>query len=99
LTKPEKIYLNNPNLHFAYCDNKEIGTLREVFFASMIEGYSTVVPKQGDFLVEDKYIVEVGGKGKKYKQIKDLNNSFVVADNIEIGSGNKIPLWLFGFLY
>jgi len=99
LTKPEKIYLNNPNLHFAYCDNKEIGTLREVFFASMLEGYSTVVPKQGDFLVEDKYIVEVGGKGKKYKQIKDLDNSFVVADNIEIGSGNKIPLWLFGFLY
>ena len=99
LTKPEKIYLNNPNLHFAYCDNKEIGTLREVFFASMLEGYNLFIPKQGDFLIEERYIVEVGGKGKKYKQIKDIDNSFVAADDIEIGSGNKIPLYLFGFLY
>ncbi len=99
LSKPEKIYLNNPNLHFAYCDNKEIGTLREVFFATMLEDYNLFAPKQGDFLIENKYVVEVGGKGKGFKQIKDINNSFVIADDIEIGSGNKIPLWLFGFLY
>ncbi len=99
LTKPEKIYLNNPNLHFAYCDNKEIGTLREVFFASMLEGYTLFIPKQGDFLIEEKYVVEVGGKGKGFKQIKDIDSSFVVADDIEIGSANKIPLYLFGFLY
>ncbi len=99
LVKPEKIYLNNPNLHFAYCDNKEIGTLREVFFVSMLEGYTLFIPTQGDFLIENKYIVEVGGKGKGFKQIKDMDNSFVVADDIEIGSGNKIPLYLFGFLY
>ncbi len=99
LTKPEKIYLNNTNLHFAYCNNKEIGTLREVFFASMLEGYTLFVPKQGDFLIEDRYIVEVGGKNKGYGQIKDINESYVIADDIEIGSGNKIPLWLFGFLY
>jgi len=99
LTKPEKIYLNNPNLHFAYCDNKEIGTLREVFFASMLEGYHLFIPKKGDFFIEDRYIVEVGGKNKSFKQIKDMDNSFVVIDDIEIGSGNKIPLWLFGFLY
>ena len=99
LTKPEKIYLNNPNLHFAYCDYKERGTLREVFFVSMLEGYNLFVPKQGDFLIEDSYIVEVGGKGKGFKQVKDIDNSFVAADDIEIGSGDKIPLWLFGFLY
>ena len=99
LTKPEKIYLNNTNLHFAYCNNKEIGTLREVFFASMLEGYTLFVPKKGDFLIEDRYIVEVGGKNKGYGQIKDIDESYVIADDIEIGSGNKIPLWLFGFLY
>lgn len=99
LTKPEKIYLNNTNLHFAYCDNKEIGTLREVFFMSMLEGYNIFIPKQGDFLIEDKYIVEVGGKGKGFKQIKDIEGSYVVADDVEIGGSNKIPLWLFGFLY
>jgi len=99
LTKPEKIYLNNTNLHFAYCDKAEIGTLREVFFSSMLEGYSITVSKNGDFFIENKYLVEVGGANKGYKQIKDINNSFLAVDDIEIGNGNKIPLWLFGFLY
>ena len=100
LTKPDKIYLNNTNLHFAYCSNSNVGTLREVFVASMLQNrHSIEVAKKGDFLVDDTYTLEVGGKNKKYKQIKDIKNSFVVSDDIEIGSGNKIPLWLFGFLY
>ncbi|KIM08784.1 MAG: hypothetical protein KU29_03405 [Sulfurovum sp. FS06-10] len=99
-TKPEKIYLNNTNLHFAYCNSFEMGTAREVFFASMLkESHPISIPNRGDFLIDNKYIFEVGGKNKGFKQIKDLPNSFVVADDIEIGSGNKIPLWLFGFLY
>ncbi|CAA6802126.1 MAG: ATPase component BioM of energizing module of biotin ECF transporter [uncultured Sulfurovum sp.] len=99
-TKPEKIYLNNTNLHFAYCNAFEMGTAREVFFASMLrENHALSILKKGDFLVDEKYIFEVGGKNKGFKQIKDLPNSFVVADDIEIGSGNKVPLWLFGFLY
>ena len=57
------------------------------------------VPLKGDFLVYDKYIFEVGGKNKSFKQIENIENSFVVADDIESGFGNKIPLWLFGFLY
>jgi predicted AAA+ superfamily ATPase len=99
LTKPEKIYLNNTNLHFAYCSNTEIGTLREGFFSSMMENYAMYIPKKGDFLVDEKYTFEVGGKGKKYNQIKDIPKSFIVSDDVEIGSGNKIPLYLFGFLY
>ena len=54
---------------------------------------------KGDLLVDEKYILEIGGKNKKYKQIKDLPHSYIIADDIEIGSGNKIPMWLFGFLY
>jgi len=98
--KPEKIYLNNPNLHFAYCSNIEIGTIRESLFATWLANeHSVTIPKKGDFLVDDKYTFEIGGKNKSFKQIKDIKNSFVVADDMEIGSGNKIPLWLFGFLY
>ncbi len=98
--KPEKIYLNNPNLHFAYCENSQIGTIREAMFCSMlIPNHDVTIPKKGDFLVDDKYIFEIGGKNKTFKQIKDIENSFVVSDDIEIGSANKIPLWLFGFLY
>jgi len=99
LTKPDKIYLNNTNLHYAYCPNREIGTVREVFFASMLEDYKLQVAKKGDFVVEDKYTFEIGGKNKTKKQIKELENAFVIKDDIEIGSKNIIPLWLFGFLY
>ena len=46
-----------------------------------------------------KWLFEVGGKGKTFKQIKDEPNSYIAYDDVEIGTGNKIPLWLFGFLY
>jgi len=95
--KPSKLYLNNTNLHYSYCQTVEIGTIREVFFMSMFENLQT--SKSGDFIVDEKYIFEIGGKNKSFKQIKDLKNSFVVADDIEVGFGSKIPLWLFGFLY
>ncbi len=98
-TKPEKIYLNNTNLHYSYCDNAQLGTVRELFFASMLFEHTLQIPKKGDFLVDGEYLFEIGGKSKGFKQIKDAQKSFVAADDIEIGSGKKIPLWLFGFLY
>ena len=98
--KPDKIYLNNPNLHYCYCDEVEIGTVRESYFTNQLQNLHHITSvKKGDFLIDDLYIVEVGGKNKSFDQIKDLENSFVVSDNIEVGFGNKIPLWLFGFLY
>jgi len=99
-SKPQKLYLNNPNLSFSYCQSNEVGTLREQFFLNMLsQKYDVSYPKKGDFLVDEKYTFEIGGKNKSFEQIKNIENSFVVADDIEIGFGNKIPLWLFGFLY
>ena len=98
--KPDKIYLNNTNLNYSYCNNQSIGTIRETYFANQVgDIHRLEVPNKGDFLIDDTYTVEIGGKDKKFTQIKDIKNSYVVADNIEIGFGNKIPLWLFGFLY
>ncbi len=100
LCKPEKLYLNNTNLNFAYCEERDLGTLREQFFVNQLHLLHNIhYSKIGDFLVDGKYIFEIGGKNKSFKQIKDIENSFVVSDDIEIGVGNKIPLWLFGFLY
>jgi predicted AAA+ superfamily ATPase len=98
--KPAKLYLNNPNLNNCYCYDNEVGTIREEFFLNMLSlNHNILYPKKGDFIVDDKYIFEIGGKDKSFKQIKDIPHSFVAADNIETGFGNKIPLWLFGFLY
>jgi len=100
MQKPDKLYLNNTNLFNALCINKNIGTLRETFFVSMLYKRHIInYTSKGDFLIDEKYIFEIGGKNKGFKQIADLPNSFVVVDDIEIGFGNKIPLWLFGFLY
>lgn len=100
INKPAKIYLNNTNLLFAYCENSEIGTIRETFFANQVLVNNKLnIAKEGDFLVDEKYIFEVGGKNKNFSQIKDISNSYVVSDGIEVGLNNKIPLWLFGFLY
>jgi len=100
LQKPDKLYLNNSNLFNALCINSNIGTVRETFFVSMLYKQHLVnYATKGDFLVDEKYTFEVGGKNKSFKQIKDIPNSYVVADDIEVGFGNKIPLWLFGFLY
>jgi predicted AAA+ superfamily ATPase len=98
--KPAKLYLNNPNLNNCYCYDSEIGTIREEFFINMLSlKHQVLYPKKGDFLVDDSYVFEIGGKDKSFRQIKDIDNSFIAADNIETGFGNKIPLWLFGFLY
>ncbi len=101
IKKPEKLYLDNPNLFKALCHTPDTGTIRESFFVSSLYNAALTVKasQKGDFFVDDQYIFEVGGKDKGYKQIKQLNNSFIAADNIEIGFNNKIPLWLFGFLY
>jgi predicted AAA+ superfamily ATPase len=99
-SKPAKLYLNNPNLNHCYCQSSEKGTIREEFFYNMLTyQHKLLYPKYGDFLVDERYTFEIGGKDKSFKQIKDIKDSFIVSDNIESGFKSKIPLWLFGFLY
>lgn len=100
LQKPEKIYLYHPNLHYALSpQNSNIGTIRESFFLSQVSPLHTIVyTSTGDFK-SGKYTFEIGGKTKKINHIKMVKDAFIVADDIEIGHNNKIPLWLFGFLY
>ncbi len=101
LQKPDKIFLENPNLCYVLAPefvNK--GTLRETFLLNQLTyKHQISLPKQGDFLIDETITIEVGGKWKTNKQIVGLQNAYIAADDIEIGSFNKIPLWLFGFLY
>lgn len=57
------------------------------------------MPKQGDFLASNKFLFEVGGAQKTFDQIANLPDSYLAIDNVEVGNGNRIPLWLFGCLY
>lgn len=100
LVNPEKIYLGNTNLMYALSPKIEIGTLRETFFIDQCASVGTVqMPPKGDFLVNGKYLFEVGGEGKTFEQIADIPNSYLAVDGIETGYGARIPLWMFGLLY
>jgi len=101
MNKPDKIFLNNPNLMFALSGTAvNAGSLRETFIYNQLnESYMVTYADRGDFMVSRKYVFEVGGKNKTHKQIAGVKNAFVVADNIEYPYQNVIPLWLFGFLY
>ena len=101
LSRPDKIYCDNPNLMYALATDIDVGTLRETFFVNQLRavGHDVKYPPAGDFKVDGKWLFEIGGKGKTFKQIADIKDSFIVNDGVETGIGNKIPLWLFGFLY
>ncbi len=99
MRRPDKLYLANTNLFSALCMESEKGTIRETWFASMVgSSHALHYPERGDFLVDEKWLFEIGGKTKGFTQIRDAADAFVVADDTEIGTGRKIPLWLFGFL-
>ena len=100
INKPEKILFNNTNLMYALSPNADEGTLRETFCASMLaKGHKIAMPQKGDLLVDKHLLFEVGGRTKGYKQIANIPDSYVVTDDTEMGFENKIPMWLFGFLY
>ena len=100
LSSPVKIYINNPTMMFALTPKVDIGTLCETFFCNQLsQNHEVRYPKSGDFMIDRKYLFEVGGKGKNFDQIKDIPNSYLAVDNTEVGYQNRIPLWMFGLLY
>jgi hypothetical protein len=81
-------------------ENSDIGNMRETFFLNQFQGLHSIhLSTVADFIIDQKYTFEIGGKNKTHKQIQDLSNAFVAKDNIEIGYDRCIPLWLFGFVF
>ncbi|MBQ7678512.1 MAG: hypothetical protein IJT34_01495, partial [Butyrivibrio sp.] len=101
MSKPDKIYCDNTNIMYCFTEKINTGTVRETFFLNQVKsaGYVVAYPKQGDFLIENEILFEVGGRKKSFEQIADIPNSYLAVDDIETGYGNRIPLWMFGFLY
>jgi predicted AAA+ superfamily ATPase len=99
--KPEKIFLENTNLAFTFPIPKpDKGRLRETFFMNQLSfNHKVTLPPKGDFLVDGKHSFEVGGKSKTFRDAAPGNNFWIAADEIETGTGQKVPLWLLGFLY
>ena len=100
LQKPEKIYLDYTNPAYAlYPGEPDKGNLRETFFSSQLRvGHQLTYPSLGDFMVDENYVFEVGGKSKGSKQLQHIPNGYVVADDMEYPV-SQLPLWIFGFLY
>ena len=101
LQKPDKIYLHNPNMFFAFGQQSQIGTIRECFVVNQLSVDHDVEygKQQGDFRIDGRVTLEVGGHDKTFDQIADIPNSYVLADMMEYPIGKKLPLWLVGMLY
>lgn len=101
MSRPDKLYCENTNLMNALTKKADVGTKRETFFLNQLRaaGHDVKYPAAGDFIVDDKYLFEVGGRRKSFDQIKDIESSYLAIDDVEVGRGNKIPLWMFGMLY
>lgn len=102
LSKPDKVYLENPNIMYALAPTKvEIGTLREVFaVGSLSESHTVEYGKtQGDFKIDGRYTFEIGGRNKNFTQIAGVKDSYIFADDWDMPDGAKLPLWMLGFLY
>ena len=101
MSRPDKIYCDNPNIMAALVERPDKGCMRETFFANQLKaaGHALAYPSAGDFLVDGAHLFEVGGRRKSFEQIKDLPDSYLAVDDLEIGYGNRIPLWMFGLLY
>jgi hypothetical protein len=101
MQKPDKIYVHNPNMLCALSSNLNIGTRRECFVVNQLSvGHTVEYGKtQGDFLIDGKVIVEVGGQDKSFDQIAGIPNSYILADSMEFPVGKKLPLWLVGLPY
>lgn len=100
LGKIEKVLLENTNIIYGLVgDKSNIGNIRETFFLNQTNVKNDVSSsKKADFVIDD-YTFEIGGKNKGSKQIQNLQNTFLVKDEIEYGFGNVIPLWAFGMNY
>ena len=101
MQKPDKIYVHNPNMLCALTSNLNVGTQRECFVVNQLAvGHTVEYGKtQGDFLIDGKITVEVGGQDKSFDQIADIPNSYILADSMEFPIGKKLPLWVVGLLY
>jgi hypothetical protein len=101
MQKPDKIYIHNPNMLCALTESANVGTLRECFAVNQLSCHHTVEygKDMGDFRIDGKWTLEIGGPDKNFAQIADMPNSYVFADMMELPVGKKLPLYLLGFTY
>ena len=101
LEKPEKILMENTNLIELFNgENANTGSRRETFVLNqLLHSHKVDFSEESDFFVDSKYTFEVGGKNKKRKQIQEIPDSYIIANDIEFGTDRRIPIWLLGFMY
>lgn len=101
LEKPEKILMENTNLIELFNgENANTGSRRETFVLNqLLHSHKVDFSEESDFFVDSKYTFEVGGKNKKRKQLQEIPDSYIIADDIEFGTDRRIPIWLLGFMY
>src|SRR5690606_37691024 len=100
LTKPDKVFFENTNILYAFDKHsKNTGTIRETFVLHALSRAGLVsTPAKGDFLMDKKYTIEVGGINKTFHQLAGMPNPILIKEGIVKGSNEILPMWTLGFL-
>jgi len=97
--KPNQIYVHNTNLlHAINPENVDRKAERKTFFYNSLHSRHKVNTSKYhlDFCIDQQYHFSCDNKPESGKI---HSRALFAIDDIEIGSKNEIPLWLFGFLY
>ena len=101
--KPGKLFFENGSLLTLLANENSpafTGALRETFVVNQLGNATELkLSSVADFQDAAGTHFEVGGASKDGSQLPEGRDGYVLTDDTEIGSGNRIPLYLVGFLY
>ena len=97
--KPSKLMMHNTNLMYSIYPVKvdEQDVLDTFFMNTMYKDHKLYKGDKGtSFMVDGNLHFRICAEGCKFK---NNPNVYYAPHKLELGHGNQIPLWLFGFLY
>ncbi|MDR1202162.1 MAG: AAA family ATPase [Tannerellaceae bacterium] len=96
--KPAKVYMHNTNLMFPIRPSDvNLQAIRETFFYNLLhKGHKlNTGVKNAHFMIDGIHNFRI----EESLRVRNNSDMYYAIEKAEVGEGNLIPLWLFGFLY
>jgi predicted AAA+ superfamily ATPase len=97
--KPSRIYIQNPNVYYSLMHGEvsQVNMNKTFFLNQLAYRHQVNVSKVSDFKVNNELEFHIGDDKSNKKTLGE--KEYLAHYMLEVGEGNQIPLWLFGFLY
>ena len=97
--KPARVLLHNSNLIYSFYPKRfDDHDVQETFFCNTLWKDHKVnkIGNSGAFLIDKEFEFKIVEHSTK---LKSKSKTLFAVNRCDVGEGNQIPLWLFGFLY